>query len=337
MLRAALQPASSEMRRVNGLTSRLKGTVYDKMNGGFPLIPLSGDVDSAFVGGFLDLIAERYGFAERIYVGRSIRGRELYCVRLGSCDALPVLYVGSHHGMEHITSAVLLRFINEYCESLDRGVRMYGIDMRYLFSERSIYILPMLNPDGVELSLHGASRESPLYERLLKMNGGEDFTHWQANERGVDLNHNYDAGFGEYKTVMHDAGIYGGGPTKYSGEYPESEPETAALCTLIRTVSPELILTLHSQGEEIFYTSGGTAPRASKRIGRVISELTGYALSEPGGTAAYGGLTDWFVGVFGKPSFTIECGKGENPLPADDFFGIYARLREMLFRAPILV
>lgn len=302
-----------------------------------PIIPLNGDVDYKFVEGFVDLILERYGQAEAISVGRSIRGRELFCIRLGTPGALPVLYVGAHHGMEHITSAVLLRFINEYCESLLRGERMYGIDMRYLYSERCIYVVPMLNPDGVELSLNGASPESPLYERLIKMNGGEDFTLWQANERGVDLNHNYNAGFNEYKPIEREAGIYGGGPTKYSGEYPESEPETAALCALIRTVSPELVLTLHSQGEEIFYTSGGIAPHASRRIGRIISELTGYKLSEPEGTAAYGGLTDWFIAEYGKPSFTLECGKGKNPLPGDDFFGIYARLRETLFRAPILV
>ena len=308
----------------------------DNLTGGI-ILPLDGDVDHARVCECIDAFDERYDFIERIYVGKSIRGRELHCVRLGRSDALPVLYVGAHHGMEHITSALLLRFINEYCESLRRSSRMYGIDMRYMFSERCIYVLPMLNPDGVELSLHGASQGSPLYERLLKMNGGRDFTHWQANERGVDLNHNYNAGFAEYKPVEKENGIYGGGPTKYSGEYPESEPETAALCRLIRTVEPELILTLHSQGEEIFYTSGGEAPRASRRIGRIISELTGYTLSEPDGTAAYGGLTDWFIAEFGKPSFTIECGRGVNPLPADDFIKIYARLREMFFRAPILV
>lgn len=302
-----------------------------------PVIPLDGDVDYARVEECLEVFLRRYDFIERIYVGRSIRGRDLCCVRLGRSDAPPILYVGTHHGMEHITSALLLRFINEYCESLHAGVRMYGVGMEYLFSERCIYVLPMLNPDGVELSLHGAEKESPLYERLLKMNGGDDFTHWQANERGVDLNHNYNAGFFEYKALEKENEIYGGGPTKYSGEYPESEPETAALCRLIRTVEPELILTLHSQGEEIYYTNGGQCPRASRRIGRIISELSGYTLSEPDGTAAYGGLTDWFIAEYGKPSFTIECGRGVNPLPKDNFFKIYARLREVLFRAPILV
>ena len=301
-----------------------------------PILPLDGDVDWRRVGECIDVFADRYDFMERTFVGQSIRGRELYCVRLGRRDALPILYVGAHHGMERLTSALLLRFINEYCESYRANGRMYGVPMQYLFAERCIYILPMLNPDGVELSLYGPSQEGPLYERLLKMNGGDDFSNWQANERGVDLNHNYNAGFAEYKAVEKELGIIGGA-TKYSGEYPESEPETAALCRLIRTTEPELIFTLHTQGEEIFYTSGGKYPPVSRRLGRIISELTGYTLSEPDGTAAYGGLTDWFIAEYGKPSFTIECGKGVNPLPKDDFFKIYARLRELFFRAPILV
>ncbi len=299
------------------------------------MLPFNRECDHDLVGAYISVLLSRYSFLEQVYVGESIRGRELYCVRLGRADAQPVLYVGAHHGMERITSSLLLRFINEYCESMAEGVRMYGVGMDYIFSERCIYVLPMLNPDGVELSLRGASEESPLYERLLRMNGGDDFTHWQANERGVDLNHNYAAGFTEYKALEKEDGIING-PTKYSGEYPESEPETSALCRLIRTVSPEMILTLHTQGEEIFYTSGGTCPKISHRIGRVMSDMTGYRLAEPEGSAAYGGLTDWFVAEYGKPSFTIECGKGKNPLPPDDFFNIYARLRELFFRAPIL-
>ena len=307
----------------------------EKLNFDAAVVPLDGDVDHRAVGAFIDAMCERYDFVERVVVGQSIRGRELYCVRLGARDALPVLYIGAHHGMERLTSAILMRFINEYCEACAADSRIYGMAARYLFSERCIYVLPMLNPDGVEISLHGADPSGPLYDRICRMSGG-DFMHWQSNERGVDLNHNYDAGFTEYKEIEQKLGIYGG-PGKYSGEYPESEPETAALCKLVRTSEPRLAITLHTQGEEIFCTSGGECPAASRRIGKIISELTGYKLSMPDGTAAYGGFTDWFVAEFGRPSFTIECGRGENPLPASDFFAAYARVRETLFRAPVLV
>ena len=71
------------------------------------------------------------------------------------------------------------------------------------------------------LTLSGVSRA----ERRRRAVPDGDFTHWQANARGVDLNHNYDAGFLEYKQIEAEQGILGGGPTRYSGECPESEPE----------------------------------------------------------------------------------------------------------------
>ena len=127
-----------------------------------------------------------------------------------------------------------------------------------------------------------------------------------------------------------------GAPTRYSGMAPESEPETSALCRFLRADPKiEMILTFHTQGEEIFYL-GGDVP-CSDRIARRLSALSGYQLSRADGMAAYGGLTDWFMTEIRKPSFTVECGLGENPLPVTDFDGIYRKLREMLFTAPMLV
>jgi len=260
-------------------------------------------------------------------------------VRLGNESASrTVLYVGAHHGMEWITTTLLLRFIREYCEHLRAGRRLCNINPEYLFRSRLICIVPMLNPDGVQLQLHGA-RDFPNRQRLLEMNGGsEDFSHWQANGRGVDLNHNYGAGFAEYKSLERDAGIRGGGPTRFSGDYPESEPETGALATYLRfDRSVRTILSLHTQGEVIYYTSGGLCPSKSKNIARLLSHMSGYTLAEPEGPASFGGLTDWAIRELNIPAFTVECGRGTNPLPLSANFGIYTRLREMLFTAPILV
>jgi g-D-glutamyl-meso-diaminopimelate peptidase len=98
-----------------------------------------------------------------------------------------------------------------------------------------------------------------------------------------------------------------------------------------------MILTLHSQGEEIYYTSGGVTAPGSFAIGKRLEVMTGYKLNEPEGAAAYGGLTDWFIAEKKRPSYTIECGLGENPLPFSDFCEIYTRLRQALFVAPTLV
>ena len=168
------------------------------------------------------------------------------------------------------------------------------------------------------------------------MNGSDDFTNWQANARGVDLNHNYDADFAAYKALERELGICGGCASKYSGEAPESEPETGALCNYLRFNKPSALMTLHTQGREIYYTSGGKYPSGSKTAANKLAELTGYKLREPEGTAAYGGLTDFCIQKLGVPAFTIECGKGKNPLPKGDLTMIYSDLRKALFTFPSL-
>ncbi|MBQ7828453.1 MAG: gamma-D-glutamyl-meso-diaminopimelate peptidase [Clostridia bacterium] len=285
----------------------------------------------------VDLFAERYPQVSVTFIGESILGKSIPMVTLGDPTAEKgVAYIGAHHGMEWITAAVLLRFINEYGEYCKTGRQMYGVNLNYLARTRFIAVVPMLNPDGVDLQIGGIPEGCPMEERLLRMNGGRDFSRWQANIRGVDLNHNYGAGFKEYKSLEREAGITGVCATKYSGEYPESEPETAALCSYLRyNDSVKMMLTLHTQGEEIF-CGDGSAPGCAK-LGRMISRMTGYRQSKPEGTALYGGLTDWYVSELGKPGFTLECGKGENPLPLSDYFKIYAGLRELLFCAPMMV
>ena len=287
----------------------------------------------------LDLFTRRYDFLSVYPMGTSLHGRTIPMVRIGNEKASrTVLYVGAHHGMEWITTILLLRFINEYCEHYKGHRRIFNINPEYLFRSRLLCIVPMLNPDGVELQIHGPG-DAPNRDKLIEMNhGSEDFSHWQANGRGVDLNHNYNAGFAEYKELERASDILRGAPTRFSGEYPESEPEVGALVNYLRfDDSVKMILTLHTQGEEIYYTSGGICPPKAKNIARLLSGMSGYTLSEAEGMASYGGLTDWAIRERNLPSFTVECGKGVNPLPLHTKFSIYTAIREMLFTAPILI
>ena len=270
---------------------------------------------------------------------RSILGKRIPIFTLGE-GKRAVLYVGAHHGMEGITAAVLLDFIADYLRQYEKRATVFEYPLEYIFRERKIYIVPMLNPDGVEYALHGVDKDNPLYERLIAMNGGsEDFSHWQANARGVDLNHNYDAGFAAYKEMEIAAGILNGAPTRYSGEFPESEPETAAICRFLRSRREEIqgVLTLHTQGEEIFCSCADALRAKTMAAGRILARFTGYRLARPEGLAAFGGLTDWCIAELGRPSYTLECGKGENPLPPNDHAAIYERLRRALFSFPFLV
>ena len=282
-------------------------------------------------------LADAYPFLTLSYIGTSILDRPIPILHVGNGNRR-VLYVGAHHGMEWITSLILCDFCEELCSVIEKKNRVCGIYPCDLISGYTVSILPMLNPDGVEYQIHGVSEDNPLYERLLEMNGDSaDFSCWQANARGVDLNHNYDAGFEEYKKIEAQQGIKKGAPTRYSGECPESEPEVAALCNLMRFSSPwRGVMTLHTQGEEIF------APpcfqeRKSTVTARRLSELTGYRLSRAEGLAAYGGMSDWCTQKLSIPAFTMECGRGKNPLPISQLSSIYATMRASLFLFPTLL
>jgi len=96
-----------------------------------------------------------------------------------------------------------------------------------------------------------------------------------------------------------------------------------------------MLLTLHTQGEVIYY-GWQDAINTHKRIAEIFSMLSGYALEEPEEISFGGGFKDWFVSRFSMPGFTIECGKGTNPLPPSKIMPIYKRLFEMLCIATIL-
>ena len=284
----------------------------------------------------LEQLKSKYSFLNIHSIGKSILGRNIPLISIGN-GKKSIIYIGGHHGMEWITCALLTYFIKDFCHEYTNGKHIFDVSARILFETRTLHIIPMLNPDGIEYSLHGISNDNILKERLIKINKSNDFSHWQANARGVDLNHNYNAGFREYKTIEQNLKIGNGASGKYSGEYPESEPETRAICNFVRWSEPECALSLHTQGEEIYYTSGEKACSTSLTIAKTLSRLTGYKISLPSGTAKYGGFTDWFIDEFDKPSFTLECGLGKNPLPYSDFNKIYARINRALYTLPVLV
>ena len=264
------------------------------------------------------------------YLGNSLFGRAIPRFTLGH-GKLEVLYVGTHHALEWLTSDLLIRFLEDAVSKRDK--RIGGVSMETLLECVTYHVIPMLNPDGVEYVFHGLANDNPIKERVLAMNGGnKSFSSWQANGRGVDLNHNYNDAFLEYKEA---SGIRSGAPTRFAGEEPESEPEVAYLCGFLRH-HPNIkgVLSFHTQGEVIYYQSRGIMHPHSLHIANKIAKESGYRLDVAEGLSACGGLTDWCIRTLGIPSFTIECGLGENPLPKEQLARIYNDLRKSLFLFP---
>ncbi len=273
-------------------------------------------------------LTEAYPLFSAVTIGHSALGRPLFLFRMGKGEP-ETLYVGGVHAMEYLTSMLLVRFCGRLCGTGRKSENINGLDAASYLETHGLDVLPMLNPDGVELHLHGAESAGRAAETVRRLSGG-DFSHWQANARGVDLNHNFDAGFPLLQKKERAEGILGPGPAKFGGYAPESEPETRALCDLCRKTPYHSVFAFHSQGEEIYWQYGPHTPPGSAKLAEKLAESIGYTVGTPTGTAVHGGFKDWFIENFRRPGFTIEIGKGRNPLPVDSFPDLYRRVEPLL-------
>ncbi|MBR2987876.1 MAG: hypothetical protein IKC63_07630 [Clostridia bacterium] len=277
----------------------------------------------------LDCLSATHPFIRKSVLGKSLFKTPIPALVIG-CGRKKTVYVGCHHGSEYLTAFLLLSFAEELAKSVDAGIRRFSLDTRTLIECRTAVIIPCLNPDGMRLACEGADAFPDHTAALTALNqNSRDFSRWQANGRGVDLNHNYDFGFFDYKALEKQHGIRAGA-TRFAGEYPESEPETRALASYLRKELRDLsaVLSFHSQGEVIYYHD----TPITRRGARFLRDFTGYSAEHAEGLSAYGGLTDYLHSLK-VPAYTLEIGKGENPLPSSLFPYLYASLREALFRS----
>ncbi|MDK2810756.1 MAG: g-D-glutamyl-meso-diaminopimelate peptidase [Petroclostridium sp.] len=283
-------------------------------------------------------IKARYPFIEAGIAGQSVLGRNLYYIKLGD-GPNQVFYNAAHHALEWITSVVLMKFVEDFASAYAEGRSIRGYNVRAIGKQSTIYIMPMVNPDGIDLVLNGLQADNPYYEELIRWNNGRtNFSEvWQANIRGVDLNHNYDAAWELSKQAEPRYGIYGPGPTRYSGPCPESEPESKAVADFTRTHNFRLVLAYHSQGEVIYWNFMNMASPKVRKIGEALSQITGYALDETYGIASFAGYKDWFIQEYRRPGYTIEVGLGKNPLPISQFDKIYNDNIRLLLQAALEV
>ena len=95
-----------------------------------------------------------YPFLNVQVVGNSVLGKNIYVIKLGR-GSKKVFYSASIHANEWITSVLLMKFIEDYCVAYNSNSNLYGYSIRDLFNSASIYVMPMVNPDGVGLTFIG--------------------------------------------------------------------------------------------------------------------------------------------------------------------------------------
>lgn len=287
--------------------------------------------------------SEQFSYRE---IGTSCDGRTLYVAILGSANAKNQIIVDAGtHGREYLTPLFVMATLEYYLREYDTAL-YEGMSPSQLFSDTALYVVPMMNPDGITISQFGA--EALLTEELRtlvreiyqkKKDAGLTYQsfelfqrYWKANGRGVDINRNFDVTSPNGKEYVDP-------PTSpdsagYPGEHPASEPEVIAYVDLVNSLSnPIACISVHSQGNLIYWDCGQdysgrvTALELANAV-KGVSEFPLYYADSF--TAA---SSDWCMLAKGIPSITVETGKGVCPLPLEQFESIFTSCKHMFLAA----
>ena len=298
----------------------------------FAVVPTGIDYCAELVACCVEGLAARYPALRAGSIGRSALGRPLWSLQMGQ-GANRVLYNAAHHANEWITIPVLLRFAEELGEAAARGGALMGTDAAELLDYASVTLIPCVNPDGVDL-VTGELTQGRAWEEALRIAAAYPrfpFPRgWKANIRGVDLNLQYPALWEQARENKYALGVTSPAPGDYVGASPLSAPESRAMYDYTRAFDPALTLSLHTQGEVIYWRYLDVEVPGAGEIAALFSDLSGYAAEETPFASGFAGYKDWFIQDYVRPGFTLELGRGVNPLPIADFDAIYERVRGVL-------
>ncbi|WP_411739181.1 M14 family metallopeptidase [Peribacillus sp. S4] len=261
-----------------------------------------------------------YPFIKTSPIGDSVLERDIPEVLIGNGNKR-VHYNGSFHANEWITTPVIMTFLNDYLLAITNQADIRGLDMFPFYQQTMLSIVPMVNPDGVELVLKGSPADESWRGRLIEWNNGsEDFSGWKANINGVDLNDQFPA---KWELEQARNNVTEPGPANYPGEGPLTQPEAIAMSELTKKRDFGKVLAFHTQGEVIYWGFEGLEPPESETIVNEFARVSGYEPVKSAGS--YAGYKDWYIQDWRRPGFTVELGKGTNPLPISQFDEIYQK------------
>ena len=241
--------------------------------------------------------------AKLFEIGTSLEGRKVYALKISRDVALDehkpaVMILGCHHAREWISLEVPFLYGKYLLENYGQNA-----DVQNIVNTGETWVVPLVNPDGLEYSIHV-------------------YRYWRKNRRlnadgtyGVDINRNYGYQWGFDNLGSSPAP----GSEAYRGTSAFSEPETEAVRRLFLSRDFRASISYHSFSQTILYpwgyvdqptpTDAGLATAAQAMAG-LIAAVRGTVYAYGRGAAVLyltnGDLNDWTYGVSGIPSFTIE-------------------------------
>lgn len=275
-------------------------------------------------------------------MGTTQDNREIWLFRIGSADASnKILIHGGIHGREYITCQLVMKQMVRFLELYRNNDTYKGYTYDELMDDTAIYVIPMVNPDGMSISqlgIEGIQTDS-VYLNLgeIAAMDGRNLTDssylasWKANARGVDLNRNFDALWEEYEGVGQASSDH------YKGTCIGSEVESRILIKLTVQEMFSRTISYHSQGSVVYWYFKQDEPlySATYSFARRIGEITGYTLDNDYQNLDPAGFKDWCICKMDIPSLTIEVGTGASPVPVSQFDDIWVR-NQYVFQETLL-
>ncbi|MFC0522617.1 M14 family metallocarboxypeptidase [Pontibacillus salicampi] len=253
-------------------------------------------------------------------IGASVLGKPLVELQLGS-GKKGIHWNGAFHANEWITTPLLMNVLE-----------VYGTEICMILNENDAFlsIVPMVNPDGVDLVHYGSSAAAEyrsLVESINKKEQHKTYTSWKANIRGIDLNNQFPAGWELEKQRKPKQPSF----RDFPGYSPLSEPESIAMYELTNCYCWHRMLCFHSQGEVIYWGYNHQEPDRSHAVAGELGACSAYIPVH--GVDSHAGYKDWFIHHFQQEGYTIEVGKGINPLPTSSFSTYFYQVKEICLKS----
>ena len=235
-------------------------------------------------------------------IGKSCENKDIWALKISDNPQKneqepAVLLMGAHHSREwpsiEVPMAVAEKLLTNYSENPE---------IRRLVDTREIWIVPVVNPDGVIYSME----KSKFWRKNRRKNSDGTF--------GVDLNRNYGYQWG-------DVGSSNSGYSDtYHGPHAFSEPESIAIKKLAEREKFQASISYHTYSELILYPFGyahnvnNPDSKIFVKLAEEMSKMNGY---RPQNSAqlypAMGDLDDYLYGSEKVLSFTFELCKSFIP------------------------
>ena len=290
------------------------------------IVPTDVPMTSRLAEQLVQELTAQYPFLRSETLVSTRLGRPILALTIGT-GPRRVLYSAAHHANEWLTATVLLKFAEDLAEAIQSGSRLGGVDAAQLAEQTTIHIVPMVDPDGVDLvtgAIAPGTEDYAQAQALAEKYPAIPFPDgWKANLSGVDLNLQYPAGWLMAREIKFSQGYTQPGPRDYVGRFPLSQPESLALYDYTERVDPAIVIAGHSPGEVIYWQYGGIEVSGARELAERFADASGYALEDTPYASSFAGYKDWFIQAYRRPGFTIEVGTGTNPLPPEQFEDIY--------------